>query len=156
HGLWIHGSAWRPWQQFFGRAGYATIAPGWPGERETVELTRANPERVAEFGIDDVVEHFASIIDTLAARPILVGHSFGGMIAEKLLGQNKAAAAVAVDAAPIKGVLAAPLSALRASLPVLKNPANKYRAVSLTPKQFRYAFGNAVSEDESDRLWEHW
>jgi len=156
HGLWLHASSWQPWQRYFEEAGYTTVAPGWPGDGDTVEATRATPDAVAEHGIDDVTEHYAQIIETLPAPPILIGHSFGGMLAEKLLGQNRAAAAVAIDAAPIKGVKALPLSALHAAWPVLKNPANKHRAISLTAEQFRYAFGNAVSEDESNSLFDQW
>ncbi|MEU7870796.1 alpha/beta hydrolase [Dactylosporangium sp. NPDC049140] len=156
HGLWLHATSWAPWSEFFTAAGYETAAPGWPGEPPTVELARADPDAVAGQGIDDVVDHYAKIIDGLGAKPILVGHSFGGMIAQKLLGQDRAAAAVAIDAAQIKGVLPLPLSSLRATFPVFKNPANRNRAVSLTAEQFRYAFGNAVSEQESDELFERW
>jgi pimeloyl-ACP methyl ester carboxylesterase len=156
HGLWLHATSWAPWEDFFGQAGYATSAPGWPGDQTTVELARSNPDSVADRGIDDVVEHYASIIETLPARPILVGHSFGGMIAEKLLGQDRAAAAVAIDAAQIKGVLRLPFSSLRSTLPVFKNPANKHRSVMLTAEQFRYSFGNAVSDEESQELYDRW
>ncbi|WP_426512013.1 alpha/beta hydrolase [Dactylosporangium sp. McL0621] len=156
HGLWLHATSWAPWSELFTAAGYETAAPGWPGEPGTVELARADPDAVAGHGIDDVVDHYAKIIDGLGAKPILVGHSFGGMIAQKLLGQDRAAAAVAIDAAQIKGVLPLPLSSLRATFPVFKNPANRNRAVSLTAEQFRYAFGNAVSEQESDELFERW
>jgi pimeloyl-ACP methyl ester carboxylesterase len=156
HGLWLHSSSWKPWEDFFGQAGYSTMSPGWPGDAETVELTRANADAVANKGIDDVTEHYAEIIDGLPQKPILIGHSFGGMIAEKLLGQNRGAAAVAIDAAQIKGVLRTPLSSLRATLPVFKNPANKHKAVSLTAEQFRYSFGNALTEDESSSLHEKW
>jgi pimeloyl-ACP methyl ester carboxylesterase len=156
HGLWLHATSWSPWIDLFREAGYAPVAPGWPGDPETVEEARANPEAIADHGIDDVVEHFAAIIDALPARPILVGHSFGGMIAQKLLGQDRAVAAVAVDAAQIKGVLPLPLSALRATLPVFRNPGNKHKAVSLTAEQFRYAFGNAIPEEESAELFGKW
>jgi len=156
HGLWLHATSWEPWIELFGERGYDATAPGWPGDADTVEEARAHPERLAGQGIDDVVEHYAGIIRGLGSRPVLVGHSFGGMIAQKLLGQDLAAAAVAIDAAQIKGVLPLPLSALRATLPVFKNPANRHRAVSLTSEQFRYAFGNAVSEEESLRLYERW
>ena len=153
HGLWLHATSWNPWVELFRRGRLRRrSAPGWPGDPDTVEEARANPESIADHGIDDVVEHYAKIIDGLAVKPILIGHSFGGMIAQKLLGQDLAAAAVAIDAAQIKGVLPLPLSALRATLPVFKNPANKHRAVSLTAEQFRYAFGNAISEEESDEL----
>ncbi|MFF3562019.1 alpha/beta hydrolase [Streptomyces sp. NPDC002574] len=156
HGLWLHSASWQPWIDLFGNEGYAPSAPGWPGDPDTVEEARQNPESIADHGIDDVVEHYASIIRGLETPPILIGHSFGGMIAQKLLGQDLAAAAVAIDAAQIKGVLPLPLSALRSTLPVFKNPANKHRAVSLTAEQFRFAFGNAVSEEESDALFEQW
>ncbi|GGM04168.1 alpha/beta hydrolase [Dactylosporangium sucinum] len=156
HGLWLHASSWDPWIDLFRTAGYQPAAPGWPGDPETVEEARADPEAIADHGIDDVVAHYAKIIDGLAERPILVGHSFGGMIAQKLLGQDLAAAAVAIDAAQIKGVLPLPLSALRSTLPVFRNPANRHRAVTLTAEQFRYAFGNAISEEESLELYTRW
>jgi pimeloyl-ACP methyl ester carboxylesterase len=156
HGLWLHATSWEPWIDLFQHEGYAPSAPGWPGDPDTVEEARANPESIADHGIDDVVEHYAAIIRELPVLPILIGHSFGGMIAQKLLGRNLAAAAVAIDAAQIKGVLPLPLSALRATLPVFKNPGNKHKAVSLTAEQFRFAFGNAVSEQESAELYERW
>jgi len=156
HGLWLHASSWQPWIELFNERGYEATAPGWPGDAATVEQTRENPDAVAGHGIDDVVEHYAGIIGGLAAKPILIGHSFGGMIAQKLLGLDLGVAAVAVDAAQIKGVLPLPLSALRSGFPVLGNPANKNRAVSLTPEQFRYAFGNAVTEQESRELYDQW
>jgi pimeloyl-ACP methyl ester carboxylesterase len=156
HGLWLHASSWTTWIDLFREAGYSPTAPGWPGDPDTVDEARANPDAIADHGIDDVVAHFATIIDALPERPILVGHSFGGMIAQKLLGQDKAVAAVAIDAAQIKGVLPLPLSALRSTLPVFKNPGNRHKAVSLTAEQFRYSFGNAIPEDESDALFEKW
>jgi alpha-beta hydrolase superfamily lysophospholipase len=156
HGLWLHATSWAPWAELFSEAGYDPIAPGWPGDPDTVEAARANPDAIADHGIDDVTRHYQAIIDTLAARPILIGHSFGGMIAEKLLGLDYGAAAIGIDAAQIKGVLPLPLSALHSTLPVFKNPANKHRAVSLTAEQFRFSFGNAVSEEESGALYERW
>ncbi len=156
HGLWLHATSWAPWAELFERAGYTTLSPGWPGDQDTVAGSRANPDAIADHGIDDVVAHVSGIIDAMPEPPILVGHSFGGMIAEKLLGLNKARAAIAIDAAQIKGVLPLPLSALRATLPVFKNPANKHRAVSLNAEQFRYSFGNAVSEEESQELFDKW
>ncbi|GAA0421859.1 alpha/beta hydrolase [Acrocarpospora corrugata] len=156
HGLWLHASSWEPWLSLFRERGYEALAPGWPGDPGTVKESREHPESIADRGIDDVVEHYAAIIAELPGRPILIGHSFGGMIAQKLLGMDLAVAAVAIDAAQIKGVLPVPLSALRAALPVFKNPANAHRAVSLTPEQFRYAFGNAISEEESNALHERW
>jgi pimeloyl-ACP methyl ester carboxylesterase len=121
------------------------MAPGWPGESSTVEETRNQSERVAGYGINDVVEHYARIVSALDAKPIVIGHSFGGLVVQRLLGQDLAAAVVAIDAAPIKGVFYLPLSALRVASVALRNPAKKKRAVALTAKQFRYGFGNAVS-----------
>src|SRR5689334_5632256 len=156
HGLWLHASSWNPWIDLFRDAGYDPQAPGWPGDGDTVEASRANPDAIGDHGIDDVVTHFAAVIERLPAPPILIGHSFGGMIAQKLLGRDLGRAAIAIDAAQIKGVLPVPLSALRATLPVFKNPANRHRAVSLTAEQFRFAFANAVSEEESLALYERW
>jgi pimeloyl-ACP methyl ester carboxylesterase len=156
HGLWLHASSWQPWADLFSAAGYSPAAPGWPGEPDTAELARANPDSVAGHGIDDVTDHYASIIAELLVPPVIIGHSFGGLIAEKLLGQGIGAAAIAVDAAQIKGVLPLPLSSLRSTLPVFKNPANARHAVSLTAEQFRYSFGNAVSAEESDALYQRW
>jgi len=156
HGLWLHATSWAPWVGLFRDAGYEPIAPGWPGDPDTVEATRANPEALADHGIDEVTGHYAKIIEQLPTTPVLVGHSFGGMIAEKLLGEDYGAGAIAIDAAQIKGVLPLPLSSLHSTLPVFKNPANKHKAVSLTAEQFRYSFGNAISEEESNDLYERW
>jgi pimeloyl-ACP methyl ester carboxylesterase len=156
HGLWLHATSWNGWIELFDAAGYNASAPGWPDDPDTVAEAREYPDKIADHGIDDVFAHYAKIIAALPSKPILIGHSFGGMIAQRLLGEDLAAAAVAIDAAQIKGVLPVPLSALRATLPVFKNPANKHRAVSLTREQFRFAFGNALTEQESDDLFEQW
>jgi non-heme chloroperoxidase len=154
HGLWLHADSWKPWADYFRDAGYEPIAPGWPGDGATVAETRQHPDKVAGYGVDDVVNHFAKVIDGLDSPPILIGHSFGGLIVQKLLGQGRGAAAVAIDPAPIKGVRILPISSLRASAPVLKNPANRKRAITLTREQFRYAFTNAVSAAEAERLYD--
>ena len=156
HGMWLHGSSWAPWQELFAEAGYEPAAPGWPGHADTVEATRTNPDSVANHGIDDITNHYASFIDGLPAQPILIGHSIGGLIAEKLHGMDRGAAAIAIDAAQIKGVLQLPLSQLRGTLSVFANPANRHKAVSLSAKEFRYSFGNALSEEESNALYERW
>ncbi|MFI9560444.1 alpha/beta hydrolase [Nonomuraea endophytica] len=156
HGLWLHASSWEPWITLFAEHGYEAQAPGWPGDHDTVQATRDDPGSLAGHGIDDVVDHYAALIAELPGKPILIGHSFGGMIAQKLLGMDLAAAAVAIDAAQIKGVLPVPLTALRSAFPVFRNPGNAHRAVSLTAEQFRYAFGNAIPAEESDALYEQW
>jgi pimeloyl-ACP methyl ester carboxylesterase len=156
HGLWIHSTAWQPWIELFESAGYSASAPGWPGDGDTVAATRDNADTLNDVGIDQIVEHYAQLIGTPEVKPILVGHSFGGLIAQKLLADGRAAAAVAIDPAPIKGVKALPLAQLRSSFPVLHNPGNRHRTVALTAKQFRYAFGNALSEGESNELHDKW
>lgn len=156
HGLWLHATSWNDWVELFREAGYAPLAPGWPGDSDTVEETRQNPDAVADKGIDDVVAHYAEIINKLDAKPVLIGHSFGGLIVEKLLGMDLGVAGVAIDAAPIKGVLPLPISSLRVAFVALKNPANSHRAVSLTPEQFHFGFTNAIPEDEGAALFEKW
>ena len=156
HGLWLHSTSWQPWVELFREAGYDPIAPGWPGVPDTVDEARAVPERYGKHGVEDVTNHFAAIIAGLDAPPIVVGHSFGGVIAQRLLGRELATAAVAIDPAQIKGVLPVPLSALKVASVALRNPANRRRAVALTPDQFRYGFGNAVPAAESTELYEKW
>jgi non-heme chloroperoxidase len=156
HGLWLHADSWGAWGELFRDAGYEPLAPGWPGDSSSVEETRKYPERVAGKGINDVVDHYAKIISDLPAPPILIGHSFGGLIVERLLGQGLGAGAIALDAAPIKGVIYLPPSALRVASIALRNPANRNRAVSLTAEQFRYGFGNAVSAQEAADLYQRW
>ncbi len=156
HGLWLHATSWTPWMDLFRDNGYQPIAPGWPGEPDTVEEARNHPELVADTTIDAATAHFANLIADLDEVPVLVGHSFGGLIVEKLLGEGIGAGAVAIDPAQIKGVLPLPLAQLRAGLPGLGNPTNLHKAVSLTAKEFRFGFGNALSEEESDALYERW
>jgi pimeloyl-ACP methyl ester carboxylesterase len=156
HGLWLHATSWQAWVDLFTDAGYAPVAPGWPGEPDTIAEAREHPELVANVGIADAAEHFAQVAADLPAKPILIGHSFGGLLVEKLLGEDVGVAGVAIDPAQIKGVLPLPLSQLRSGLPALGNPANLHKAVSLTKSEFRYGFGNALTEEESDSLWEKW
>jgi pimeloyl-ACP methyl ester carboxylesterase len=156
HGLWLHAKSWDPWIELFAQHGYDAIAPGWPGEPDAIEEARKQPDLVANTSIDDVTAHYGKAIDSLDAEPIIVGHSFGGLIAEKLIGQGIGVAAVAIDPAQIKGVLPLPLAQLRAALPALSNPANLHKAVSLTKKQFKFGFANELSQEESDELFDAW
>jgi pimeloyl-ACP methyl ester carboxylesterase len=158
HGLWIHSSAWQPWLDLFSERGYTVSAPGWPGDSDTVAATRENADALNDVGIAQIVDHYAELIGTAKheVKPVIVGHSFGGLIAQELLAAGYAAAAVAIDPAPIKGVKALPLAQLRSAFPVLSNPANLHRTVSLTAKQFQYAFGNTLTEAESNDLHDRW
>ena len=137
HGLWIHSSSWQRWLDLYRAAGYAPIAPGWPGDGPTVQQTRENPAAVSNKGLDDITDAYAKVIDGLAVKPIVVGHSFGGLVAQKLLASGVAAAAIAIDPGQIKGVKPLPFAQIRSGLPVLSKPGNRTRAVSLTKSQFR-------------------
>ena len=154
HGLWIHASAWAPWIDLLATRGFTATAPGWPGEADTVAATRADPDAQNDVGITAICEHYADLFAADGVKPIVIGHSFGGLIAQELLAHDLAVAAVAIDPAPIKGIKALPFSQLKSGLPVLGNPANKKRTVALTAKEFKYSFGNMLSQEESDALWE--
>jgi len=156
HGLWIHASSWKSWMEFFNEKGYETLNPAWPGDSETVESSRTNAGLIANRGVVEIADSYAKIIETLPEPPIVIGHSFGGLITQVLLGRGIAAAGVAIDPAPIKGVWQLPLSALKASLPVLGNPFNLKKAVSLTFNQFNYGFSNAIPEKEAKEIFDRW
>jgi pimeloyl-ACP methyl ester carboxylesterase len=156
HGLWLHSSTWQPWMQFFTQHGYECVNPDWPGDGPTVEQSRANSTAIANHSIKEVADGYAKSISALPSKPILIGHSFGGLMVQILLGRGLAAAGIAIDPAPIKGVWQLPFSALKSSFAVLGNPFNLTKSVSLSQKQFRYAFTNAVSEDESKALYDRY
>lgn len=156
HGLWVAQTSWQSWIERFAEEGYEAVAPRWPGEAETTAATRENPKAQAGFGLQQITDHFAAVLEQFDTPPVAVGHSFGGLIAQKLLSQNKVAAAVAIDPAPIKGVKPLPLAQLRSAFPVLGNPLNRGRAKGLTRGQWRFGFGNTLTEAESDALWEQW
>lgn len=154
HGLWLLPSSWDRWAALFEEAGYATLVPGWPDDPDTVEEAGRNPSAFAGKSIRQVADHFDAIVRGLERKPAIVGHSFGGLLAQILAGRGISAATVAIDPAPFRGVLPLPISALRSAFPVLRNPANRSRAVPLTFDQFRYGFANAVTEDEARELYE--
>jgi pimeloyl-ACP methyl ester carboxylesterase len=153
HGLWLHGESWTNWIEFFRANGYDASAASWPGDAENTEATRRNPAALAGRGVTEIANHIARQLTAFKQQPILIGHSFGGLLAQNLLGRNLAAAAIAIDPAPIKGVPELPLSVLKSTLPVLGNPFNIKRAVSLTAQQFRFGFTNAVPEQEARELY---
>ena len=154
HGLWLLPSSWDRWAEVFEGAGYAPITPGWPDDPETVEEAKEHPEGFAGKTVGQVADHYDEVIGKLDKQPAVIGHSFGGLLAQIIAGRGLSNATVAVDGAPFRGVLPLPISALRAASPVLTNPANKSRAIPLTYEQFRYAFANAVTEEEAHRLYE--
>jgi non-heme chloroperoxidase len=154
HGLWLLPSSWDRWAEVFKAAGYAPITPGWPDDPETVAEANAHPEVFANKTVGQVADHYAEVIDKLDKRPAVIGHSFGGLLAQIIAGRGLSVATVAIDGAPFRGVLPLPISALRSSAPVLTNPTNRHKAVPLTYEQFRYAFANAVTEDEAKQLYD--
>ncbi|MFD0133832.1 alpha/beta hydrolase [Streptomyces sp. NPDC127159] len=154
HGLWLLPSSWDRWTTVFDEAGYASLTPGWPDDPDTVAEAHAHPEVFAGKSVGQVADHFADIIGRLERKPVVIGHSFGGLITQMIAGRGLAAVSVAIDPAPFQGVLPLPFSSLRAASAVLGNPANYHRAVPLTYEQFRYAFANAVSEEEARELYE--
>jgi non-heme chloroperoxidase len=154
HGLWLLASSWDRWADLFAEEGYAPVSPGWPDDPDTVEEALANPEAFADKTIGQVADHYANIIGRLSRKPAVIGHSFGGLIAQIVAGRGLAAVTVAVDPAPFRGIPQLPLSSLRAASPALSNPANRHRAVPLTFEQFRYSFANAVDEDQARRLYD--
>ena len=154
HGLWLLPSSWDRWAAVFQQAGYATLTPGWPDDPLTVAEAREHPEVFARKSIGDVVAHVTKIIGELGRKPAVIGHSFGGLVTQILAGRGLSAASVAIDPAPFRGVLPVPISSLRAGRPILGNPLNRHKAIPLTFDQFRYAFANAVDEDEAKALYE--
>ena len=154
HGLWLLPSSWDRWAALFEEAGYVALTPGWPDDPETVDAAIADPDVFANKTIGQIADHMAAVIGQLDKKPAVIGHSFGGLLTQILAGRGLSAASVAIDPAPFRGVLPLPISALRSALPVLRNPANRMRAVPLTFDQFRFAFANAVSEDEAHTLFD--
>jgi pimeloyl-ACP methyl ester carboxylesterase len=154
HGLWLLPSSWDRWATRFEEAGYAALTPGWPDDPQTVPEANADPDVFAHKTVGQVADHYAAVIERLTVKPAVIGHSFGGLLTQIIAGRGLASASVAIDAAPFRGVLPLPLTALKSARPVLGNPANYGRAVSLTYDEFRYAFANAVSETEARELYE--
>jgi pimeloyl-ACP methyl ester carboxylesterase len=154
HGLWLLPSSWERWVAFFEEAGFVALTPGWPGDPETVEEAKEHPEVFAGKGIEQIADHQEEIIRRLERKPVVIGHSFGGLLTEILAGRGLASASVAISPAPSRGVLPLPLSALRVASIALRNPANWNRAVPLSYEQFQYGFANVVGDDEARQLYE--
>jgi pimeloyl-ACP methyl ester carboxylesterase len=154
HGLWLLPSSWNNWAQLFEEAGYAAVTPVWPDDPDTVEQARANPDVFAKKTLGQIADHTAEVIGGLTKKPAVMGHSTGGLLAQIIAGRGLSAATVAIDPGPFRGVLPLPISALRSAAPVLKNPLNKGKAITLTLDQFKYGWANALGEDEAKQLYE--
>jgi pimeloyl-ACP methyl ester carboxylesterase len=156
HGLWLLDSSWDRWARFVEDHGYVAVTPGWPDDPETVEQAHAEPEVFAGKSVGDVAAYQQVIIEKLDRAPALIGHSFGGVLVQILAGRGLSAATVAIDPAPSRGVLPLPVAALKSASPVLANPANRHRAVTLTFEEFRFGFANAIPESEAREIYEQY
>src|SRR5213595_1786563 len=154
HGLWLLPSSWDRWAAVFEDAGYTTVRPGWPYDPETVAEAKAHPEVFAHKSVGQVAEHYSEAIGQLKKKPAVIGHSFGGLLAQIVAGRGLSAATVAIDPGPFRGVLPLPISSLKSASPVLGNPANRGRAVALTFEQFKYGWANALGDDEAKDLYQ--
>jgi pimeloyl-ACP methyl ester carboxylesterase len=154
HGLWLLPSSWDNWAEFFKKAGYAPLTPDWPDDPETVEEARANPEVLAGKKLGEVADHTAEVITGLERKPAVMGHSTGGLLAQLIADRGLSAATVAIDPGPFRGVLPLPYSTLKVSAPILRNPLNRGRAITLTFDQFKYGWANALDEEEARRLYD--
>jgi pimeloyl-ACP methyl ester carboxylesterase len=154
HGLWLLPSSWDRWAELFEEAGYAALTPSWPDDPETIEEARANPDAFAGKTLGQVGDHVAEIIGSLDKKPAVLGHSTGGLLAQIIADRGLSAATVAIDPGPFRGVLPLPVSSLRSSAPVLTNPRNRNRAVTLTLEQFKYGWANALSDEEAAEIYE--
>jgi pimeloyl-ACP methyl ester carboxylesterase len=154
HGLWLLPSSWDNWVGLFEENGYAGVTPSWPDDPKTVVEARAEPEVLANKNLAQVADHTADVIGKLSKKPAVMGHSTGGLLAQIIAGRGLSAATVAIDPGPFRGVLPLPLSALKAASPVLKNPANRGKAVTLTLDEFKYGWANALSDEEAEQLYE--
>jgi pimeloyl-ACP methyl ester carboxylesterase len=154
HGLWLLPSSWDNWARVFEEAGYAAVTPVWPDDPDTVEEARANPDVFAKKTLRQIADHTVEVIGKLDSKPAVMGHSTGGLLTQMIAGRGLAAVSVAIDPGPFRGVLPLPISALKSAAPVLLNPLNKGRAVTLTLDQFKYGWANALSDEEAKQLYD--
>ena len=159
HGLWMTPLAWEHWVERYEARGHTVLTPGYPGIGQGeagLQALRENPDIVAGIGVREVMDYLTKYIGKLDTSPVIMGHSFGGTFAQLLTGNGLGSAGVSIDGAGVKGITALPVSELRSTLPVLRNPANSKRAVSLTPEEFRYAFTNTLTEEEARRAYDRY
>jgi pimeloyl-ACP methyl ester carboxylesterase len=156
HGLWLTPRSWEGWTDRYQKAGYNVIAPSWPGLEGEVEAIRKDPSALKGLKLKTVVDHYDRIIRKLDAQPILMGHSFGGLIVQMLVDRGLGSAGILVDSAQTAGVPVLPFSTIRAGFPILGNPFSYNRATSLSPKQFNYAFTNELDAAESKKVYDRY
>jgi pimeloyl-ACP methyl ester carboxylesterase len=156
HGLWMTPLSWEHWIERFEARGHRVLAPAWPGFDRKIEEIRSDTTPFEGLGLTEIADHYAKIIQALDAPPIVMGHSFGGLVTQILLDRGLGSAGVAIDPAQPKGILALPWSTFRVVWPVFRNPAGVGKANALTAKQFHYAFGNTLSEHESAKVYERY
>jgi alpha-beta hydrolase superfamily lysophospholipase len=156
HGLWMTPLSWEQWIARYSRRGYEVLAPAWPGLDAPIEELRADPARIANVGIEEIVDHYDEIIHGLPEPPIIMGHSFGGAFTEVLLDRGLGAAGVSIDGAAVKGIAKLPFAQLKSAFPALGNPLNVHRSVMLDADEFRYAFTNTLGDEESQKVYERY
>jgi len=156
HGFWVTPRSWEDWIPYYEAKGYRVIAPAYPGFEVEVEALNADPTPIVEVTVPAVVERLETVVGAVEPPPILIGHSAGGVFTQILLDHGFGAVGVAINSAPTEGVKRVPLSQVKASFPVLKNPANRHRAVGFTHEQWHYAFTNGFSEERSRELYERY
>jgi pimeloyl-ACP methyl ester carboxylesterase len=156
HGLWMTALSWDHWVDRYQGRGFKVIARSWPGMEGDIDALRADTSQIDDLGIEEILEHYTGIVEELDSPPIIMGHSFGGAFTQILLDRGLGAAGVAIDSAPVRGLLALPVSTLRSGFPVLKNPANRHRAVALSAEEFHYSFTNTLSEAESGPIYDRY
>lgn len=156
HGFWVTPRSWEEWKAHYEAKGYRVITPAYPGLEVEVEALNADPTPIAELTLPPIVESLSAVVEALEKPPILIGHSAGGTLVQLLLDRGYGASAVVLNSAPTEGVRVLPLSQLRSTFVAFKNPANRHRAVGLSEEQWRYAFTNTFSEEESRRLYQRY
>jgi pimeloyl-ACP methyl ester carboxylesterase len=156
HGFWVTPLSWEKWVERYEERGYRVLTPTYPGFEGGVEALREDPSPIEALTFPAIIEHIGGIIDELERPPIIIGHSAGGVLTQILLDHGYGAAGVAIDSVPAEGIRVTPVSRIRSLFPILKNPANRHKAVGFTPEQWHYAFANTVSREESDEVYERY
>lgn len=156
HGLWLTPTSWEDWIDRYQKAGYNVLAPSWPGLEGEVEAIRKDPSALKGLKLKTVVDHYERIIRKLDSPPIIMGHSFGGLITQMLIDRGLGSAGILIDSAQTAGVPVLPFSTIRATLPILGNPFSYNRTTSLSPKQFNYAFTNELNAAESKKVYDRY